>query len=230
MKCVLTNYEHHSRKCSCLYHVTISENAHTSCTICLTNYISYRLVEEDKDARLQNDVSYKKYASAVHPYLANASAGTFASAAAAAAVSPYHLGLGTTTATAWPTARPAWADLGMLASAGFPVVSSTPSVGGGNYSSLASLIPTSPEKQAAVAAAKSAVAAQRDAGSAQAAHAQAAAAAASLAAATGQVRDRGTFSFYFVCQGGYNLASCVCALFLDHPPFMCQFSLKVYNF
>ena len=74
----------------------------------------------------------------------------------------------------------------MLASAGFPVVSSTSAVGGGSYSSLAGLIPTSPEKQAAVAAAKSAA---REAGSAQAAHAQAAAAAASLAAATGQVKN-----------------------------------------
>lgn len=60
-----------------------------------------RLVEEDKDARLQNDVSYKKFATLTHnPYMSSATAGAAAAAATGAfatAANPY----GLTASTPW---------------------------------------------------------------------------------------------------------------------------------
>ena len=85
------------------------------------HYYLLRLVEEDKDARLQNDVSYKKFATLhTNPYLNSAAvaaeAAVAANAAAFAPSNPYLQALNTNpwlTATTASTHRPGL-DYGLL--------------------------------------------------------------------------------------------------------------------
>ena len=74
------------------------------------------MVEEDKDARLQNDVSYKKFATLHNPYITSATAGVAATAAAfttpAAAANPYLSFNGAT--PAWATRAAAGWENGLM--------------------------------------------------------------------------------------------------------------------
>ena len=114
-----------------------------------------RLVEEDKDARLQNDVSYKKFATVHNPYITSATAGVAAtasafttSAAAAAAANPY-IGFNGGT-PAWAARAAGWEN-GLMPGMFAPVATTVASTAGPSQH-----VQINPTTAAAVAAAEKA--------------------------------------------------------------------------
>ena len=114
-----------------------------------------RLVEEDKDARLQNDVSYKKFATVHNPYITSATAGVAAtasafttSAAAAAAANPYISFNGGS--PAWAARAAGWEN-GLMPGMFAPVATTVASTAGPSQH-----VQINPTTAAAVAAAEKA--------------------------------------------------------------------------